>query len=221
MIHRIIVEDNCSFDTLKKHIENGAKFIVYRYTISLFLAITFNRFSSAYLVLPNELPQKVKNKYNFITFIFGWWAIRRGISNAIHSIRLNNSGGMDVTKDIMLNLTEEQFYQRLVEIKEIYEKFMKPDKYELQAFKQTLLKDFADDPRFECCYVGVFIDTEKDEIPNLVVGVSTDEDITWIYQELQTSLYKKFYRQVGFEFINLKDDDELSKHLMEEGCRLF
>lgn len=104
--YQLIIPTEINYSQLEIHIQNGAKFRIYSYTISLFFTITLKRLSPAILILDNE-GNAYQKKYNNLTRCFGWWCIPWGPIHSIKSIRTNKSGGLDVTADILLNLDEE------------------------------------------------------------------------------------------------------------------
>lgn len=71
MKYHIAIPDYLTLAELNVHVKNGARFVVYRYCISILFAVTLTRFSKAYFILKDEHPAKYKNRYTKLNFIFG------------------------------------------------------------------------------------------------------------------------------------------------------
>ncbi len=100
---KLILEKYYTIEELTEKVNQGARFVIFQYCISLIFAVTLRRFSPAYLIQSNNGQAKFKKKYNRISFIFGWWGISWGPIKTIQSLRINNMGGLDVTEDLILN----------------------------------------------------------------------------------------------------------------------
>ena len=90
-------------------IEQGGRFIVYTYCISIGV-MTFKRLSAVYFLKPNESPVKHGWPFLLISTVLGWWGIPLGPVYTIQSIYKNFSG-TDVTTNVLLSLhleTEDQ-----------------------------------------------------------------------------------------------------------------
>ena len=121
-------------------------------------------FSKAYLVKRGEDSKKIAKKYIRLSRIFGWWAIR-AVELTLKYIRLNRQGGLDVTEDIMLNLTEEGLQNRIVKIKQVKKIFVhlnSSDKKELLKALKRFAKEY---PPFRECWLGYFINVADGEKP--------------------------------------------------------
>lgn len=139
--------ENLTIQSLRRRIDDGYRFIVYQYSISLIVGNIFT-VSSAYL-LKKEDQKTHTLKYNLLSFIFGWWSLD-GVTNTLKSLKTNSKGGLDVTKDIMLNLDHTSLKARKVKIEELYTIFKHPSK--------AILKDFI-------------------KSINNVIGLNTDQNI--------------------------------------------
>ena len=95
--------DDLSIQSLERRVDNGYRFIVYSYSVSLLFNISY--VSPAYL-LRKEDVKKHTLKYNTLSSILGWWSLQ-GIPNTINSLKTNMKGGIDVTEDIMINLNQD------------------------------------------------------------------------------------------------------------------
>lgn len=220
MKQKIIIPETISFDRFNNELANGAKFITYNYCISIFFAVTLKRMSPAYLILPHEPPTKYKRKYNLLTRVFGWWGIPWGIVYSIRFLKSNNSGGLDITNDIMLNLTEMAFKERLVLMKYVHDIFSRPIKSEKKEFikSSTLIAQKAN---VESLFVGLFVNTDEYIEPHYVVGVSSAKDFDKCIVEVEKALYKRFRKSVPFEFIDLNVEDDYSLKLIEQGEKII
>lgn len=79
----------------------GAKFVMYQYTISIVL-MTFRRSSDIYFVRANENCILKGLPFTIMSFVLGWWGIPWGPIYTVGSLYKNLSGGIDITKDVLL-----------------------------------------------------------------------------------------------------------------------
>lgn len=102
----IVGIQNLSLEEVNKAIENGAKFVTYRYTVSIFV-LTLRKSSDIFLVQSkmSALPKIIG--YSFINLLLGWWAIPWGPVYTISSLAANMSGGKDVSKEVLLVLNQD------------------------------------------------------------------------------------------------------------------
>ena len=97
------MEDIKSGGQLQQEIQQGGKFVVYQYCISV-LVITFKRSSNIYFIsheqnsIVNGLP------FTLLSLILGWWGIPWGPIYTIESIWVNFNGGRDVTKEVLASM---------------------------------------------------------------------------------------------------------------------
>ena len=81
-------------------LQNGAKFVVYQYCISIIL-MTFKRSSDIHFIRAGESGFKYGIGWTLLTLIVGWWGIPWGPIYSIGAIFNNLSGGKDVTAEVM------------------------------------------------------------------------------------------------------------------------
>ena len=97
------MEDIKSGGQLQQEIQQGGKFVVYQYCISV-LVITFKRTSNIYFIsheqntIVNGLP------FTLLSLILGWWGIPWGPIYTIESVWVNFNGGRDVTKEVLASM---------------------------------------------------------------------------------------------------------------------
>jgi hypothetical protein len=80
-------------------LQNGGKFVVYYYTISI-LIMTFRRGSDIYFLRSNESPIKFGWKFLLLSLFAGWWGFPWGPIYTVQSIYMAFSG-KDITKEVM------------------------------------------------------------------------------------------------------------------------
>lgn len=88
--------EGISEEELNQLIQQGAKFVVFEYTISI-LIMTFKRSSDVYFIRPGQHGALKGIGFTLISFFFGWWGIPWGPIYTIGSIFNNLSGGKNVT----------------------------------------------------------------------------------------------------------------------------
>ncbi|WP_196992601.1 hypothetical protein [Panacibacter microcysteis] len=77
--------EGLTVDEMKREVSNGAKFVIYRYTMS-FLIITLRRPSDIYFVRSHEKPLVKGLPFTFLTLALGWWGIPWGPIYSIQSL---------------------------------------------------------------------------------------------------------------------------------------
>jgi hypothetical protein len=212
---------NINLSDLKLKINQGARFVVFQYCISLFFVISLRRFSKAYFVDRFNAADKYAKKYNILSLVFGWWGIPWGPVYTIKSIRLNKKGGIDVTDDIMLNIDEHSLKSCEIELKVTNQLFMKPDKWDQKAFNKALLKKFERDFNVRTLVAGVFINTEDDEDPFFTLGYKLENNNEGFIENLLEALHTQFRKYTRFEFVDLKQDNEVGELLVKQGLVLI
>lgn len=98
------LEDIKSGGELQAEIQQGGKFVMYQYCISL-LVITFKRFSNIYFI-SHEQNAAVKGlPFTLLSLVLGWWGIPWGPIYTIQSLWVNLSGGKDVTQEVLASMS--------------------------------------------------------------------------------------------------------------------
>jgi hypothetical protein len=217
MKQRLIIKEQLTFDELHKAIEYGGKFVTFQYCISIVFAVTLRRFSPAIFIRNHEELLRYKRKYDLLSLVFGWWGIPWGPVYTIRSLRINRKGGLDITEDIMLNLTDENFRQNEVELIKAGNLFSKPDKWDKKAFVKAISKQFERDYNVKQIVVGLFINTEEGVPAHYTIGLRVDKDFEKHTENVREALYTQFRKHAYFEFLNLNEEEEIIRRLQEQG----
>lgn len=85
---------------IKYELQNGAKFVVYEYCISIFI-MTFKKSSNVYFIKKDTSLFVKGVPYTIISLIFGWWGIPWGPIHTISSVFTNLKGGKDITAEML------------------------------------------------------------------------------------------------------------------------
>lgn len=206
MKHKIIVPENVTFDGLKKEIAQGGRFIVYSYCISLFFAVTLRRISPAYLIPASGPGKQIKKKYNRYNYLFGWWQIPTGLPTTFRNIKINNRGGLDVTEDIMLNITAASFLEKEVALIQTNMLFDIPAKPDIKALQKVIRKYIDPNNGPQALYFGNYINVADDEDTFFVISIRSGLPFETGKQQLDKAIRKVFYKHVRIEYINLDPD---------------
>lgn len=217
MKYKLKINKDLTLEELKQEVENGSRFVVFQYCISILFAITLRRFSPAILVNKDTSISKFKNKYNLISSLFGWWGFPWGPYYTIKSFKINRKGGVDFTEDVMLNITKESLNQREVELKITNQIFTKPSKSYIKTFQKAFLKEFETDLKIKQLIVGLFINTKDGIEPYYVIGLKVDGDYNKYLERIQEAIYTQFYKHTYFEFINLDLNENIHVVLEKQG----
>lgn len=222
MIYKIKNVRNSSLDLLKKDIDAGGKFLLFNYRIGLGV-VSLLRFSPAIFIKKAEDMETFTKKYNRINFLFGPWFIFKGSFLTYDAYKINKNGGVDITKDIMANLTQNDLENGEVNIQMVHNIFSKVN----ETVKKDIIKslqeiDFNIVP-INYVYVALFINVEEHQEPHLVIGVELSNQMELNIKHIKTNLNKYFYKHVEFEIfnININNNKDYSEKLMEQGEKVF
>ena len=217
MKYRLANIEGITLGQLEQEVAQGAKLVTYAYTISL-IAFTVRNVTGVYLVRTGE-----KDKHwiapTIVTGLFGWWSIPKGFINALRSIKLNTSGGLDVTSDVMANVDAASLSNRMIEVKVIQGIFNKASDRNRTLITKAVNRTIPHYREIEEVYLGLFVNTPEGERPFHVIGVRSEGSIDRFRDSLMMNLRKDFYKHVRFEIVPL-DDSDLATNLIEQGDRL-
>ena len=91
---------------LSFELQQGARFIVYQYCISL-VFVTLKRPSKVALIRPGESRVVKSLPFVLLSAVLGWWGIPWGPIYTIQSLWVNLNGGKDITDGIVRALQQQ------------------------------------------------------------------------------------------------------------------
>jgi hypothetical protein len=97
------LEDIKSGGELQQELQQGGKFVVYQYCVSV-LILTFKRPSNAYFIRHEENAVLKGLPFTLLSLVLGWWGIPWGPIYTIQSVWVNFKGGRDVTNEILASM---------------------------------------------------------------------------------------------------------------------
>ncbi|WP_316738961.1 hypothetical protein [Pedobacter aquatilis] len=97
--------DGMSAIVINQEIEQGAKFVMYQYTISI-LIMTFRRSSDIHFIKSGENAITKGLGWTALSFVLGWWGIPWGPIYTIGSIATNFKGGKNVTQEVLNHMNQ-------------------------------------------------------------------------------------------------------------------
>lgn len=100
---KIVGIDSMSAEQLTRAIDQGGKFVIYEYCISIFI-LTFKRPSNIHFIPPGSSRLKRGIGFTLTSLLLGWWGIPWGPIYTIGSLVTNLRGGRDVTGDVILSM---------------------------------------------------------------------------------------------------------------------
>ena len=98
--------EGMSFEEIDDEVEEGGKFVIYIWVISL-LILTFKRTTDIYYIPPGHGRFSKGIMPTLISCGIGWWGIPWGVIYTIEAIATNLGGGKDITNDVMDSLERE------------------------------------------------------------------------------------------------------------------
>jgi hypothetical protein len=97
------MEDIKSGGELQQELQQGGKFVMYQYCISI-LILTFRRSSNIYFIRHEENAIVKGLPFTLLSLVLGWWGIPWGPIYTVQSVWVNFKGGKDVTKDVLASM---------------------------------------------------------------------------------------------------------------------
>ncbi len=97
--------EGLSVAQIKQLVNQGGKFVIFPYTVSIVLA-TFRRSSSIYFIRPNENTIKYSYSHVGANLLLGWWGLPWGPIYTIGATYKHITGGKNVTYDVLSHLDQ-------------------------------------------------------------------------------------------------------------------
>lgn len=97
--------EGMTVDQLNRELDNGAKFVVFQYCISIFI-MTFRRGSDVYFVRAGESTFSKSIAFTILSLILGWWGIPWGPIYTLGAVFTNMGGGKDVTAEVLQSMNQ-------------------------------------------------------------------------------------------------------------------
>jgi hypothetical protein len=91
--------DGLSDAQIQHEIQQGAKFVIYQYCVSV-VVLTFKRPSDIHFIRAGESAVTKGLGFTALSALVGWWGIPWGPIYTVQSIWVNSHGGRDVTSQI-------------------------------------------------------------------------------------------------------------------------
>lgn len=97
------LEDIKSGGELQQEIQQGGKFVMFQYCISI-LVLTFKRSSNIYFIRHEENAALKSLPFTLLSLVLGWWGIPWGPIYTVQSVWVNFKGGRDVTSEVLSSM---------------------------------------------------------------------------------------------------------------------
>lgn len=219
MIYKLQNINTNDLEHLKNEVDSGAKFIVFNYRIGLGL-VSLHKLSPAIFIKREDEIEKFKKKYNLLNLIFGPWFVFRGPVLAYDAYKVNKNGGIDVTNDILKNLTQEHLEKREVNILIIHNIFQKVNKSDKKNIIKAIRRTDLNIVPLKNVYVALYVNVEEYQEPYFVIGIELQKSMELDKEHIKKNLIKYFYKHVEFEIFNINEDVEYSDKLIEQGEKI-
>ena len=219
MIYKLQNIKDDDLGNLIKDVDSGGKFILFNYRIGLG-AVSLLRFSPAIFIKHNGDFEKFKKKYNRKNLLFGPWFIFKGPFLTYNAYKINRNGGIDITKDIITNLTQEYLDKREVNIQVVHNIFSKINNSDKKNIIKALQKIDLNIVPAKNIYIALFVNVEEYQQPYFVIGIELCEQIKLDNEHIKVKLNKYFYKHVEFEIFDINQDKDYSDKLIEQGERI-
>jgi hypothetical protein len=104
---KIIGIEGLSVTQMNLELQQGARFVMYQYCISVVL-LSFKRFSSIHFIRPGQSAVSRGLGWSALAFLLGWWGIPWGPIWTLQALWVNFSGGRDVTSEVLASIRRSQ-----------------------------------------------------------------------------------------------------------------
>lgn len=95
--------DHLDGDRLAQELEQGARFVTFRWCVSLVL-VTFQRPTGVLYIAPGKSRLEAGLPYLMTSLLLGWWGLPWGPFHTIGCVWLALRGGQDCTRQIVEDL---------------------------------------------------------------------------------------------------------------------
>lgn len=96
----IIGTENLTTEQIHSAVEQGAKFVVFQYCVSV-IVMTFKRSSAIYFIRPGHTALAPRVGLSILTLVFGWWGFPWGPIYSVQALWNNAIGGIDLTPEML------------------------------------------------------------------------------------------------------------------------
>jgi hypothetical protein len=103
----IVGLDGLSDQEFALELQNGAKFVMYSYCVSVII-LSFKQPSPIFFVRSHESRFVKGLPYTLMSLVVGWWGIPFGLIYTIWCICSNSAGGVDVTAEVLGAMSQPQ-----------------------------------------------------------------------------------------------------------------
>ncbi len=218
MKQSLINTEGLSKEDILEKIASGGRFIVFQYTLSLGL-VSFYRLTRPILVCSNQEFVKYRNKYNLMSWLFGLWFIPTGPYRVVKSLKINNRGGIDTTKDIEVNIETYDVSSCEIELVQMDTIFGHLPDSELKEVRKALSAYLEQNETVISSYAALFINVEEYVEPPYIIGVERKFEKS-LDEEIRSHFYKRFRKFVQLEIWYKDMDNEAYEKLERQGHKL-
>jgi hypothetical protein len=202
---KLSLNRDLTLDQIQNKVNNGAKFIAYSYIISVPIFMPVRRISKLYFI-ESGYPLSVNAmRYNIANFMLGIWGLPMGPPIMIKTIISNMRGGIDLTDDVMANITEEAVNTGIINMEKPASAFILPNKSNKSEFKKVYKRLIANNTIKEPMHVGLYIDTIDNEKPYHVIYIDQNLSDNQL-QEVRNAIYKRFFKHNRFDILSLNSE---------------
>ena len=207
-----------SFEEVMEAKTTGGRFVTYQWFLPLPLFSPVRRLSKIYFIPSKKSASAHARRFNLVSLIIGWWGLPWGPIYVFRSLKLNNSGGVDVTEDVYLNIDKRNYEAGKIQITSTTTTYTHPSPSEIKEFKKVFKKLLKDGVIQNPPLIGIDMNTEDNEKPFFLIGF--DQSIDEIEQTITAAIYQRFYKHTRFELIVLNDDFEARDIFISQAVRI-
>lgn len=215
MVYRLVNLPTHQLQDLEEKIQRGGRFVVFPYAIS-FLVVTMQQLSPAIYISGDKDLNFFARKYVRKNYQYGLWAIPWGIIKTFDYLKVIREGGLDVTEDIMLNLTQENLYREEVLLNRHKTVLKHPEPEEIKSLKKGL-RTLPQTMQAYPIWFGYYLNVAKDEEPFFLLGIAADEAFELAEPSFREAVYSQFYKRIPFLFVDMNSVSDWSTLLKEQG----
>jgi len=118
---------------------------------------------------------------------------------------------------INTNLTDNCIKNKEVELVHVHTIYSEPPKSDKKELIKAFATIFKSDSNAESLIVAQFVNTKDNIEPHIVIGLQVKTNFDHYAAIVEKQFYKRFYKHVYYELLNLTKEPEQKELLKEQG----
>lgn len=219
--YKVRIPIHYQYEDIIRAINNGAKFKMYPFTLGLGKSFIF--YSKVYLVENRSSTKLDGLGYAVFSLMLGWLSIPYGPYRVIICLRDIFKGGIDVTDDILVNISEQEFLETVngnvfqvsaIKATQFFKKMDRLDQREMKKVAKLIFNEFQE---VELIAFGIYVNTDS---PYNCIGIEGKRLEKLDQERIMKLIRTKFYARSFFDILHLNANEELALAFKSQGSTI-